>query len=467
MSLAAVRRDLPHLDREQIEKEYLDWLKDDKVIIFRKKIPLGFKGDSKYRYFYSKMSKRGNSVYSFRTKKRFDTILTPALKAKSHFGNLENKKTNCLFITLTYDTKITSLNEAWSKIGVQFNRFLSNLKRRFGQLTVCRCFEAFYKSAYPHIHAVIWFDEMYFSYEEHYSKEKVLPNGKRFKRKTLRIDYDLKEIINGWYHSNIDIEAVENIPKAVHYLGKYILKNIDPNYINSTYQDSEGYYNLDKESHKSLSTMAMCWVHRKRTYSLSKKFKNKIIDIFLKYEDSQNFFDSNPETNDRKIFSLNLIQEKSGFISNAAAPPMKKMGVSTNTYLKNQGGALENNADTVFLEKNSVSGFDLIKVVAHLKQGAEDMRPSKAGQLTLLGGFISDSVEFFKICSTKIIFQNTKPKEWSCGLTDVQEKRLFRFIFIDYEKKKITIPKIYKLKYIDNRLCCLKKGSQTLDQYLK
>ena len=69
--------------------------------------------------------------------------------------------TNILFINLTYDTKLCSFNEAWRKIAKEFNLWKANIRKKFGDFSVFRCFEAF-ENGHPNKHLVAVFKEQYF-----------------------------------------------------------------------------------------------------------------------------------------------------------------------------------------------------------------------------------------------------------------------------------------------------------------
>jgi hypothetical protein len=211
-------------------------------------------------------SKRGNDVYNYQIKQKFKEI-----ERLAHFYgdsklfdiNQPNPKTNCLFITLTYDTKLASLDEAWQQIGIQYNRFVSGIKRKFGNCAIIRAFESF-KNGYPHIHAIILFDDYQFDVFEHWNKQGT--------KSSFRIKQ--KSMFEFHWHSHVDIIAVHTIKGALGYLTKYLKKA------------------YDKDSKYEL-TLAMLWIYHKQAFAISGKFLEKLKQIRL---DTRSLYNSNKLT---------------------------------------------------------------------------------------------------------------------------------------------------------------------------
>ena len=93
---------------EHIIDQYLVWVQDTKFMI------LGAKKGSDFEYFAVKCSKRGNDIYRSRVSKRFNEVLFGTedfqfFNRKERWGK---KKTRALFVTLTWDTKLCSREEA-------------------------------------------------------------------------------------------------------------------------------------------------------------------------------------------------------------------------------------------------------------------------------------------------------------------------------------------------------------------
>ena len=193
-----------------------------------------------------KCAKRGNDVYFFRVRNRLNQLLQIC---KGNYQLIwkddDGYYTQFLYLTLTYDTKRCSVREAWEQIGKEWNRFLSYLKKKFGVISVIRTWESF-ENGYPHIHAIIYFFETAF---------RVI----KYKRKKFTewrlYDRNLKLEINRGWHSFIDIQAIENT-KRLQYIFKYILKELKNN----------------REQQKQKRTLAMMWLFRKQSFSISNDF---------------------------------------------------------------------------------------------------------------------------------------------------------------------------------------------------
>ena len=193
-----------------------------------------------------KCAKRGNDVYFFRVRNRLNQLLQIC---KGNYQLIwkdeDGYYTQFLYLTLTYDTKRCSIREAWEQIGKEWNRFLSYLKKKFGVISVIRTWESF-ENGYPHIHAIIYFFETAF---------RVI----KYKRKKFTewrlYDRNLKLEINRGWHSFIDIQAIENT-KRLQYIFKYILKELKNN----------------REQQKQKRTLAMMWLFRKQSFSISNDF---------------------------------------------------------------------------------------------------------------------------------------------------------------------------------------------------
>ena len=229
----------------EIEEKYLAWVSVVLYMIVNRMDLRTFKSE----VFAVKCAKRGNDVYRKRVYRRFKELCE--LVEKVFFFNpkdrVENKKTRALFVTLTCDTKRCSLDEAWESIGVEFNRFMSYVRKHFGKVSSFRVFEA-YENGYPHIHCVLLFEEAEF---------KVFRDKKGY----FRIRE--KDVIAQGWHSHVDVKGMSSLGRGFSYLKKYLLKSID-----SENKDS-----------KALKTLAMCWLFNKRAFSVSGKFRQALIDL--------------------------------------------------------------------------------------------------------------------------------------------------------------------------------------------
>ena len=242
----------------EIIEIYESWVKQKDYYV------LWERGKSKGKAYLC--AKRGNDVYNYKINRKFREIEELAYlygDSKLFDINQSNPKTNCLFVTFTYDTKLASLDESWKIISEQYNRTVSAIKRKFGNVAILRVFESF-QNGYPHIHAIMLFDDFQFDVFEHWNK--------RGTKSSFRIKQ--KSDFEKYWHSHVDITAVHTIKGALGYLTKYLKKA------------------YDKDSKYKL-TLAMLWLHHKQAFAISGKFKQMLEQIRL---DTRSLSNSNKLT---------------------------------------------------------------------------------------------------------------------------------------------------------------------------
>jgi len=226
----------------EIVERYAEWVNEVKYMI------LSRWNGSKNEVFAVKCAKRGNDVYRFRVYRRFKGLHSMAENLV--FFNPKDrglKRTRAVFLTLTNDVKRCSRREAWCNVGVEFNRFMSQIRKEFGKVACCRVFESS-ENGYPHIHLILLFESTWF-------------NVFRDRKGRFRV-HSKKLIARGW-HSHVDVQAMSSLSGCFHYLKKYLLKNT----------------NFEKTDSKALKTLALCWAYRKRAFSVSGHFRRLLSDL--------------------------------------------------------------------------------------------------------------------------------------------------------------------------------------------
>jgi len=222
-----------------------------------------------------KSAKRGNDVYSHRVLSRFgmfERLLTDLNFIYSDRGKM---KTQVLFLTLTYNTGLSSQHQAWVTLSKFYNLFMSKLRRVFGSISSARTFESF-ENGYPHVHAVLLFNDFSFAVREYIDKRG---------RKVLLIDDDIKDCISAMWHSHVDVKGVGNVSESIKYLKKYISKCA----------------NFDIADSKGIKTLAQCWAYRKRAFCLAGIFRQRMSDLIADMQNSNS-----------KIIQQTLLNEKLG-----------------------------------------------------------------------------------------------------------------------------------------------------------
>jgi len=198
------------------------WLTHDEYVVVRRSENLN--GLVKRKLISIKASKKGNDIYSYKLEKKMGVVMV----------NLERviisdeKFVNALYVTLTYDPKVEpDRNKAWLNFGKEFNKFLSHLKKIYGNVIFVRSWEAS-RSAYPHSHGTLVFLDHKFEWFEHTSTK-----GKRKGMITKRILKEDKDKIASMWHSNVDVLAVGGsryeIKRAIKDVLFYVTKNQRPN----------------------------------------------------------------------------------------------------------------------------------------------------------------------------------------------------------------------------------------------
>jgi len=218
-------------------QRYVAWLK---VATFVVLFGFGEDGEPVFRYFRS--PKRGDFRYAWRVKRRFDGVEDRVPKSKPFFkfGEHGIVRSRCLLVTSTYGRSV-GLTTAWRSIGVDFNRYLSYLRKKYGKLSVVRCWES-HLDGYPHVHALIYFQSWSFKGFSHVNLKGKL---------TYRV-YSRRAVQKGWRHGHVDVLAMSSVHSGFHYVSKYLCKSVQ----------------VSGES-KVVKTLALCWQFRKRAFSLS------------------------------------------------------------------------------------------------------------------------------------------------------------------------------------------------------
>ena len=253
VSLRGFQKDYLRLNYsiDEIVEKFKEWASEDTYMILSKWNKEKWKND----VFAVKCAKRGNDVYQSRVKSRFRGL---ANKTESliFFNEKDRgeKQTCALWTTLTYDTKLCSYKQAWEQIGIEFNGFMAYVRSNFGKVSCCRVFESF-ENGYPHIHCILLFQEYSF---------RVFRDAKGH----FRVN-EKDTIAQGW-HSNVDVKAMSSLAGGFSYLKKYLLKGIA----------------LEKADSKGLKTLALCWVYRKRAFSVSGSFRKALTDLITDLHNS-------------------------------------------------------------------------------------------------------------------------------------------------------------------------------------
>jgi hypothetical protein len=255
--LSAIRRSADYRiqELEFLNGAYREWVSYNEYLVLEVVSRSPYDHNEKSQeYIAVKCAKRGNDVYAHKVRERLD----PINKACKRLENVKKSKdrgirsTNMLYVTLTYDIKLCSMADAWYNIGVEWNRFMAGLRKKYGKVSILRSWES-YENGYPHIHAFLIFKEREFRTWLHTNKK-----GKN----TWRIPSTDKNQINDIWHSYVDVQAVvdvkEGIKNVLWYIGKDLTKDID---------------NIND---KEILTFVALWYFGKQSFSVSGDFPDLI-----------------------------------------------------------------------------------------------------------------------------------------------------------------------------------------------
>lgn len=236
----------PETTLETIINTYKEWVAKDQYLIFEHQ-----RFHERKRHIASLVPKRGNPKYAYKVRKKFQEFTLPFEYEKKLIPQTDETQTNIIFLTLTYDTKLSDFKTAWSE-KLAYNRFMANLRKIYGSVYSVRTNESSEKG-YPHTHVILYFPDHTFP--------TWLKWSNKHNKYVWRIPYPEVEKIARHWHSHVDVQGMPNLADGLKYISKYITKTSD----------------LSKKSEK---TIALMWAFRKRSYSLGKKFKE---EIFKKY----------------------------------------------------------------------------------------------------------------------------------------------------------------------------------------
>jgi hypothetical protein len=243
-------------DLDLLEELYVYWRDLSEFLVLRSLQVNPRSLASVWNYVGVKSSKRGNDVYRSRVKRRLDWLSSmPDVRFfdDSDFSTSKKVYSSALWLTLTYDTKRCSRSEAMQRIGQEWNRFLSALRSKYGQVSVLRSWETS-GQGYPHVHACLLFKEARFSVFQHLAEKD---------QKELQLQYRIqeKDQIASLWHSHVDVQAISSTRKLFNYMRKYQTKTL-----------------MASDSPKGVRTMSILWLNRKRSFSVSGDFRARLHD---------------------------------------------------------------------------------------------------------------------------------------------------------------------------------------------
>jgi len=213
-----------------------------------------------------KCSKRGNDVYAKRLDMRLnflDRLKNVRFFDKVDFNKVAYAKSNLFWVTLSWDPKLCSLDEAWRSSYRELHKFKANLENHYGKIEWLVFIQPFPDQngeayGYPHFHIVLWFKDAEFNAFPHLEKDK---SGALILRYRVKEKRDLE--LSAKWHSFIDVQALSSLRGAVNYVKKYA-KSV-----------------CYGESSKALLNGALAWLYRKKSYSLTRGLQACMHDLIV------------------------------------------------------------------------------------------------------------------------------------------------------------------------------------------
>ena len=245
---------------EYVVKEYLTWVSVAFYVFLQRYNNI--KQEDEYAVFRSR--KRGDAKYVRHVKRRFYALGNAV--SSQEFFSLKDRgivSSPVLFATLEYDANRYDQYDCWKKVGTDFNRWLSYLRRKYGKSATVRVWES-HESGYPHIHIAV-------AFEDHIFFGGYIKN-RRGKGKFRVKGRDYSILKKSWKHGFSDFVLCNSVKGAFKYAGKYLMKGISAKEAGS----------------KAVKGLAMCWVFRKRSFSISGSFRQLYHDEIRLYINSNN-----------------------------------------------------------------------------------------------------------------------------------------------------------------------------------
>jgi hypothetical protein len=227
-------------DLDELVHDFKEWSTYTEYLVFR--IENRYTYDKKWRAVQA--SKRGNKIYSLRLKKRLSHLYDiPEVKRFNYKDRSSKQISNILLVTLTY-RRDRQLYFAWDQCGKDENRFMASMRKRYGNISIIRSFEA-QRDGFPHLHLLLFFQDAEFDAFNYQGKWRI---------------HDKDEIAERWPWGFVDVEAVSSLHSGISYVVKYLNK------VHESVID-------EMSDSKLVLTLAMLSIFRKRAFSISGSFR--------------------------------------------------------------------------------------------------------------------------------------------------------------------------------------------------
>lgn len=240
-------------DLEELTRLYRGWRDLVEYGVMQKQTWTGY--DVEKKTIAVRCSKRGNEVYRARTRRRFGVLLNREDTEFFPFSEA-NPKVSLVFVTLTWAAG--DIRDSWENNGKTFNRWITNLRQRFGRLSYVRAWEAF-KNGCCHVHLMIQFHE-----QKLLAFKTIDQEGKFVWRISQKAEFE-----KSW-PAFVDVRAVRTYSAVVRYLQKRILRGTDKG-----------------DQQAGDLTFSLLWIFRKRAFALSRDLAVRLADLIQTLHNSK------------------------------------------------------------------------------------------------------------------------------------------------------------------------------------
>ena len=204
-------------------------------------------------------SKRGNDAWFSRKEARLRPLMNLLHEMHGSFfeSHANIKQTPLIEVVLTLPHN-TSVPYSYHALPIEFNRWITGLREKYGRISVLRTWES-HEDCYGHSHGVLYFHDHKFDVFRYHSRWRVQQKD---------------EIAKNW-KGHVDVFALKSWKSA----GDYVLKHVTKNLAHEQYDD----HAIKMQT----LTLAMTWLFRKRTFSLSGSWSS--IDLINPLRNSKDF----------------------------------------------------------------------------------------------------------------------------------------------------------------------------------
>jgi len=248
-------REAEDLDLHGLRQFYRAWRAFDEYLVLQAQTDYGDRIEK--RTVAVKCSKRGNDVYLRRVRRRFGVF--HGKDGEFFHAKDRVRRSSVLFVTLTMDPKRISLHDSWVKVSSEFNRWITGLREKYGDISALRTWES-HESGYPHVHVMLIFHGHEFDVWSQPRKG----DGDLVWRIGEKPEFEL-------FPGFVDVRAARTFSAVVRYIEKRVLQGTDK----------------AMEKDRGDLTMALLWVFRKRSFSASVDLRRAMVDLITVMRNSK------------------------------------------------------------------------------------------------------------------------------------------------------------------------------------